>query len=223
MIKVKAGQSVTLSLPILTSLVSLVVNTGATDHDWITLEQSGDNQQWTPLTTAQSDSLSLTGDLRGTVAKFVRLINKTDREKEMYLKQFTLTTVRSLSPENNISQAMDGNFNSSYWLKGGTTIAINNTLLWNNFTSVLNQKNSPYKLGSALLPIEKVTLLTSPEANTNITLFVIDKNGKRVKAGTFTSSISVIPLVNYSDIKSVELKNNSGSAAQIFEMIWTGR
>lgn len=221
-IKVKAGQSIALSLPILTDLVSLVVNTGTTDHDWISIEQSGDNQQWTPL-TAQSDSLSLTCDLRGTVAKFIRLINKTDQEKEMYLKQFTLTTVQSLSPENNISQAMDGNFNSNFWLKGGATIAINNTLLWNNFTSVINQKNSPYKLGSALLPIEKVTLLTSPEANTNITLFVIDKNGKRVKAGTFTSSISVIPLVNYSDIKSVELKNNSGSAAQIFEMIWTGR
>lgn len=221
-IKVKGGQSVTLSLPILTDLVSLVVNTGITDHSWITLEQSNDNKQWTPL-VAQSDSLSLTCDLRGTVAKFVRLINKTDQEKEMYLKQFTLTTIQSLSPENNISQAMDGNFNSSYWLKGGATIAIDNTLLWNNFTSVLNQKNSPYKLGSPLLPIEKVTLLTSPDANTSVTLFVIDKYGKRVKAGTFSSSISVIPLVNHSDIKSVELKNNSGSVAQIFEIIWTGR
>ncbi len=144
-------------------------------------------------------------------------------EVRMYLKQFTLTTVQSLSPENNISQAMDGNFNSTFWLMGGESITINNTLLWNNFTSILNQKNSPYQLGKALLPIEKVTLLTSPDANTNITLFVIDSRGRKVKAGTFTSSISIIPLVNYSDIKSVELKNNSGSTAQIYEMIWTGR
>jgi len=106
---------------------------------------------------------------------------------------------------------------------GGESISINNTLLWNNFTAILNQKNSPYHLGKALLPIEKVTLLTSPDANTNVTLFVIDTNGRKVKAGTFTSSISIIPLVNYTNIKSVELKNNSGSVAQIYEMIWTGR
>ncbi len=221
-IKVGAGQSITLILPLLSDLVKLDVNTGTTDHSWITLEQSSDNKKWTAITNI-SDSIILSCDLTGTIAKAVRLINKTDKEQEMYLKQFTLTTVQSLSPENNISQAMDGNFDSSFWLMGGESITIGNTPLWNNFTSVLNEINSPYKLGEALLPLEKVTMLTSPDANTNVTLNVTYMNGKKVKAGTFTSSISIIPLVNYNNIQSVELKNNSGSTAQIFEMIWTGR
>lgn len=222
-IKVAPQQSLALILPILTESEQIDINPGIATTDWIEVEYSTDETDWKKIDLQKKEDGQLTASLKGTNLKAIRLINKSEQEQEMYLKQFALTTLLPLASDNNIVSTMDADLNSYFTLGSNETIAISNTQMWNNFTHIIHDNSKNYKLGDNMPDLESVTLLTSHKGNTNITLFGIDKKGKRTKIGTFTSSVSTISLNKVKNLHSVELKNNTGQSILLYELIWKAK
>lgn len=192
-VKINAGQYFAIELP-------LIINTGCLDAnlnnknfpEWGKIEISEDGTTWKALET-ELKGTNLTARFSNQPMKMIRLVNSGNTTREFHLKKFVLLSAQLSGQGGNSLTAIDGDLSTAFTLSGTR-----------KFEKNISRTPS------------QVTILTSPDATTNLTVVAIDSQNQKHKLDRILSAFATLNL----PANVVALEITSNTPVNLHEIIW---
>lgn len=195
-VKIAAGQYFAIELPLTIQEGRMEINLNHKEFaNWGRVEVSENGTNWTKTELSQKGT-NFTTAFNGQAAKMIRIVNAGDSPQEFHLKKCTLYSEQLSGKSGNLLTAIDGDLSTVYRLKGEQVFA-------------KTVSGRP----------EFVRVLTTPDPQTNLTVFAIDKQNRKYKLDRVTTAFATLDL---SDIQEevVALEIHSKNSIGIHEIIW---
>lgn len=192
-VKINAGQNFAIELPLTINTGSLDANLNNKDFpEWGKIEISEDGTTWKALET-EVKGTNLTARFSNQPMKMIRLVNSGNTTREFHLKKFVLLSAQLSGQGGNSLTAIDGDLSTSFTLSG--TRKFEKTI-----------SGAP----------TQVTILTSPDATTNLTVVAIDSQNQKHKLDRILSAFATLKL----PANVIALEITSDSPVNLHEIIW---
>lgn len=192
-VKINAGQYFAIELPLTVTTGSLDANLNNKEiASWGKIETSEDGKTWNPV-EINPKGTNFTASINNQSTKMIRLVNSGNTPREFHLKKFIFQSPQLSGKGGNSLTAIDGSLATSFTLSG-------------------TQKFEKTTSGQPT----QITLLTAPDAETNLTIFAIDSQNRKHKLQRVMEAFTILKL----PVDVIALEITSASPVNIHEIIW---